>query len=124
MVGDNGLEVTVLNLQRPLRVEGSKATAPDLQFVLVTLRVRNTKSTGAPIPLNATDFTLLGDGGLVYQPNPKNVTIQNLLTQAAVPPGREISAELIFQIAVNDTGLRMTWASGGSNRIFIVEESK
>ena len=124
MVGDNGLEVTVLNLQRPLRVEGFKAATPDQQFVLVTVRVRNTKPTGAPTPINAANFTLKGDGGLVYQPNPKNITIQNLLTQATVPPGKEISAELIFQIAVDDANLRMTWDSGGSNRIFIVEESK
>lgn len=124
MVGDNGLEATVLNLQRPLRVEGLKAATPDQQFILVTVRVRNTKSTGAAIPLNAASFSLKGDGGLVYQANPKNITIQNMLTQAAVPPGKEISAELIFQIAVDDTNLRMTWDSGGSNRIFIIEESK
>jgi len=123
-VGDNGLEVTVLNLQRPLRVDGLKAATPDQQFVLVTMRVRNTKSTGAPIPITAANFTLKGDGGLVYQPNPKNITIQNLLSQAAVGPGKETSAELIFQIAVDDTNLRLTWDSGGSNRIFVVEESK
>lgn len=124
MVGDNGLEVTVLNFQRPLRVEGLKAATPDQQFTLITLRVRNTKSTGTAIPINAANFTLKGDGGLVYQPNPKNISIQNLLTQAAVPPGKEISAELIFQIAVDDSNLRLTWDSGGSNRTFIIEESK
>lgn len=123
-LGDNGLEVTVLSLQRPLRVEGLKNSAPDQQFVLVTVRVRNTKSTGAPIPINGSDFSLTGDGGLTYNPNPKNITIQNLLTQAAVPPGKELSAELIFQIAVNDSNLRMTWNSGGSSRIFVVEEAK
>ena len=123
-VGDSGLEVTVVNFQRPLRVEGVRGVTPDQQFVLVTLRIRNTKSTGVPIPINASDFTLGGDGGLDYPANPKNITIQNLLTQATVPPGRELSAELIFQVAVNDTNLKMTWASGGSNRIFITEESK
>lgn len=123
-VGDNGLEVTVLNFQRPLRVEGLKASTPDQQFVLITLRVRNTKSTGTPIPITAANFTLKGDGGLVYQPNPKNITIQNLLTQAAVPPGKEISAELIYQIAVDDANLRMTWDSGGSDRVFIIDDSK
>jgi hypothetical protein len=123
-VGDNGLEVTVLNLQRPLRVEGLKALPPDQQFVLVTVRVRNTKSTGTPIPINGTDFTMTGDGGLTYNPNPKNITIQNLLTQATVPPGKELAAELIFQIAVNDANLRMTWNAGGSTRTFIIEEVK
>jgi hypothetical protein len=118
------MEVTVLNLQRPLRVEGLKAIAPDQQFVLVTIRVRNIKSTGAAIPINGADFALTGDGGLTYTPNPKNITIQNQLTQAAVQPGKELSAELIFQIAVNDSNLRMTWNAGGSTRIFIVEESK
>jgi hypothetical protein len=123
-VGDNGLEVTVLNLQRPLRVEGLKALPPDQQFILVTVRVRNTKSTGAPIPVNGADFTMTGDGGLTYNPNPKNITISNLLTQATVPPGKEVTAELIFQIAVNDANLRMTWNSAGATRVFIVEEAK
>ncbi len=123
-VGDSGLEVTAVNFQRPLTVQGLKGASPDQQFVLVTLRIRNTKSTGAPIPISPTDFTISGDGGLSYAANPKNITIQNLLTQTTVAPGKEISAELIFQIAVNDANLRMTWNSGGSNRIFLLEESK
>jgi hypothetical protein len=123
-VGDNGLEVTVLNFQNPLKVEGLKSASPEQQFVLVSVRVRNTKSTGAPIPINATDFTMKGDGGITYTPNPKNITIQNLLTQATVAPGKEMTGELIFQIAVNDAGLRMFWNTGGSTRTFIVEESK
>ncbi len=123
-VAESGLEITVVNFQRPLTVQGFKGGSPDQQFVLVTIRIRNTKSTGAPIPVNPTDFSAMGDGGLAYPANPKNVTIQNLLTQTNIAPGKEITAELIFQIATNDSSLRLTWNTGGSNRIFLLEESK
>lgn len=123
-VAENGLEVTVVNFQRPLIVQGFKGGSPDQQFVLVTLRVRNTKSTGAPIAVNPADFTVMGDGGLAYASNPKNITIQNLLTLTNIAPGKEISAELIFQVATNDTNLRLTWNTGASNRIFLIEENK
>ncbi len=123
-VAESGLEITVVNFQRPLTVQGFKGGSPDQQFVLITLRIRNTKSTGAPIPVNPTDFSVTGDGGLAYAANPKNITIQNLLTQTSITPGKEISVELIFQVAVNDTNLRLTWNTGGSNRIFLLEESK
>jgi hypothetical protein len=123
-VAENGLEITVVNFQRPLTVQGFRGGSPDQQFVLVTLRVRNTKSTGAPIPVNPTDFTTIGDGGLAYTANPKNVTIQNLLTQTNIAPGKEVTAELIFQIATNDSSMRMIWNTGGSDRIFLLEESK
>jgi uncharacterized protein DUF4352 len=123
-VAESGLEITVVSFQRPLTVQGFKGGPPDQQFALVTLRIRNTKSTGAPIPVTPTDFTAMGDGGIAYVANPKNVTIQNLLTATTLGVGKEITAELIFQIATNDSGMRLNWNTGGSNRIFLLEESK
>ncbi len=123
-LAENGLEVTVVNYQRPLTVQGFKGGSPDQQFILVTLRIRNTKSTGAPVAVNPADFTVMGDGGLAYAANPKNITIQNLLTQTNLTPGKEVIAEVIYQVATNDTNLRLTWNTGASNRIFLIEESK
>lgn len=124
-VAENGLEITVLNFQRPLKVEGLKGGTADQQFVLATVRIRNTKSTGAAIVVNPADFSTMGDGGLAYAANArKDITIPNLLTQTTVAPGKELTAELIFQIATNDANLRLTWNTGASNRIFLLEESK
>jgi hypothetical protein len=123
-VADNGLEMTVLGVQRPLKVEGTVKVPPDQQFILVTVRVRNTKKTGAPIKVTAADFKVRGDGGLDYSANPKVVTIQNLITQGDIPPGGALEGELIFQIAVNDTNLRLNWKTGNQTRVFLLEDKK
>ncbi len=119
--GDNGLELTVLNFQRPLKVEGLTKLPPDQQFILVSVRVRNTKSTGAPIQVNPSDFTVNGDGGLTYTANPKNVTIDRLLAQTAIAPGKDLTGELIFQIAVDDSSLKLHWKAGSTTRVFLLE---
>jgi len=123
-VMDSGLELTVAGFQRPLRVQGSVPLPPDQQFVLVTVKIRNTKKTGNPIKVTSADFKLTGGGGLTYAPNPKALTIPNLLTESNVASGKEIEAELIFQIAVNDWDLRLQFKSGDQTRTFVAEESK
>ncbi len=121
---DNGLELTVLNVQRPLKVEGTVKLPPDQQFILVSVRLRNTKKTGVPIKVTAADFKVKGDGGLIYDPNPKTVTTPDLLTQKDLAPNASVDGDLIFQIATNDTGLRMTWKVGTATRVFLLEEQK
>jgi hypothetical protein len=121
---DNGLEVTVTGFQRPLKVQGNVPLPPDQQFFLVTVKIRNTKTSGAAIKVTAADFSLRGDGGLTYPPNPKTLTIPNLLTEANLAPGKDIEAELIFQIAADDSGLRLQFKSGTQTRTFIAEETK
>ncbi|MDE3089848.1 MAG: DUF4352 domain-containing protein [Chloroflexota bacterium] len=123
-VADNGLELTVLNLQRPLQVQGSVKLPSDQQFILVSLRVHNTKKTGAPISVNAADFKVMGDGGLTYDANPKTVTTPAQLTQKDVASNATVDVDLIYQIAVNDTGLRLYWKVGASTRVFLLESQK
>jgi hypothetical protein len=121
---DSGLELTVTGLQRPLKVQGAVPLSPDQQFFLVTVKIRNTKKTGNPIKVSAADFKLKGGGGLTYDPNPKVVTIPNLLTEIDVAAGKDVEAELIFQIAANDWDLRLQFKSGNQTRVFIAEETK
>jgi hypothetical protein len=118
---DNGLEVTVINFQRPLKVQGLVSPA-DQQFILVTMQIANTKKTGAAIKATAADFKVKGDGGLTYEPNPKTVTIPNLLNEVSVSPGKNVEAELIYQIAVDDSGLKLLWKVGAQARTFVLEK--
>ena len=122
-LADNGLELTVIGFQRPLKVQGTVPLPPDQQFVLATVRIRNTKKTGTPMPVTSADFTVKGDGGLVYTPNPKTVTIQNMLAQVTIAPGATQEGELIFQVAADDTGLQLLWKAGTQTRIFQLEDT-
>lgn len=121
-VMDNGLGLTVINVQRPLKVQGGITLPPDQQFILVTVQITNTKKTGAALKTTAADFKATGDGGLTYDPNPKTVTIPNLLNEVNVSPGKSVEAELIFQIAVDDSGLRLLWKAGNQTRTFLLEK--
>ncbi|MBI3913418.1 MAG: DUF4352 domain-containing protein [Chloroflexi bacterium] len=121
-IGTGGVEVTATIFQRPLKVEGAPKIPETDQFVLVTIRIRNTRTTGAAVKVTAADFEMIGDGGLKYAPNPKNVTIKDLLKEADVAPGKDVTVELIFQIASNDSGLKLNWTSGSAKRTIILEK--
>ena len=118
---DNGLELTVTGVERPLKVEGSVKLPADQQFILVSVRFHNTKKTGAAIKVTSADFKVKGDGGLTYTANPTVVTIPNLLTQLDLAANATNDAELIFQIASNDSGLQMSWKVGAATRVFSLE---
>ncbi len=121
-LGENGLEVTVTAFQRPLQVQGLTKLAPDQQFVLVSVQVRNTKTTGAATNISATNFQIKGDGGLAYEANPKTVTIDNLMSeQDVIAPGKTLERELIYQIAKDDSGLKLYWTAGKTTRTFLLE---
>lgn len=122
-LNESGIEATVLTMQRPLKVEGSVKLPPNEQFILVTVRLTNTKKTGN-IQVNSSEFKVIGDGGLTYTPNPKTVTIPNQLTQVAVAPGKSVDVELIFQIATDDTSLRLNWTVGKTTRVYMLEKQK
>jgi hypothetical protein len=122
-LADNGLELTVIGFQRPLKVQGTVPLPPDQQFVLATVRIRNTKKTGTPLKVTTADFIVKGDGGLTYNPNPKTVTIQNMLSELNIAPNATQEGELIFQIAADDSGLKLQWTAGTQKRIFQLEES-
>jgi hypothetical protein len=119
---DSGLEITVINVQRPLKVEGNVKLPPNEQFILVTVRLVNTKKTGTPIPVNAAEFKVKGGGGLTYEANPKAVTIPQMLTQTTLVPGKDMEGELIFQIASDDWDLKLNYTSGKTTRVFLLEK--
>ena len=124
-LNENGLELTVTSFQRPLQVQGLTKLPADQQFVLVSVSVRNTKTTGQPIATAPANFKLQGDGGLRYEANPKTVTIENLMAaQDTVAAGKNLERELIFQIAKDDTGLELYWTVGKTTRVFILEPDK
>ncbi|MCI0475021.1 MAG: DUF4352 domain-containing protein [Anaerolineales bacterium] len=119
---DNGLELTVINVQRPLKVEGGVKLPADQQFILITVQIANTKKTGAALKATAAEFKVKGDGGLTYDANPKTVTIPGLLNEVSVLPGKKAEVELIYQIATDDSGLRLLWKVGTQTRTFILEK--
>jgi hypothetical protein len=45
-----------------------------------------------------------------------------LLTDVSVAPGKKIEAELIYQIATDDSGLRLLWKIGSQTRTFLLEK--
>lgn len=124
-LGENGLEVTVTTFQRPLQVQGLTKLTADQQFVLVSVQVRNTKTTGAATNISPANFQIKGDGGLAYEANPKTVTIENLLSeQDVIAPGKTLERELIFQIAKDDSGLKLYWTAGKTTRTFLLESQQ
>jgi hypothetical protein len=120
-LADNGLELTVTDVQRPLKVQGSANLPADQQLMLVSIHLRNTKRVGAAIPVTPDDFKAIGDGGLTYDANPATVTIPQELAPSSLAPGASLDGELIFQIASNDSGMKMTWKIGTATRIFSLE---
>ena len=121
VLAENGLELAIISFQRPLRVEGIKILPPDQEFILVSVRLQNTRKTGTPIEINRTDFKVKGDGGLVYEANPKTIMVPQMITQTKVPPNVTLDGELIFQIAKDDSGLRLYWNIGSTGRVFLLE---
>lgn len=123
--GEGGLEVTVTSFQRPLQVQGLTKLAADQEFVLVSVSVRNTKTTGAAVKISPADFKLKGDGGLAYDANPKSVVIDDLMMPSdTVGPGKTLQRELIYQVAKDDSGLKLTWTSGKTSRVFALESDQ
>ncbi len=101
---DSGLEVTVIGAERVFYVDRGSQTPQNFPFI-VTLEIRNTETSGAAAKLDPASFQVTGDRGLTYEANPKNVTIEDIMTaRDAVPPGSTLNREPIFPIA-NDADL-------------------
>jgi hypothetical protein len=121
-VSDSGLELRILGMERPLQVEGGPDIPPNYEFILVTVQLRNTKSSGAAAKVNPSDFKVTGDGGLTYDANPKNITIQGIMTaQDAVAPGSTLERELIYLIARDDSGLKLNWKGATGTQVLLLE---
>ncbi len=123
--GANGLEISLAGFQRPLQVQGLTKTKPGYQFILVTLSIRNTKTSGPPVGLSPDQFKVKGDGGLTYEANPASVMTDSLMgTEDTVASGKTVERDLVFLVAQDDTGLVLNWTTGGATRPLSLEPAK
>lgn len=115
---DNGLRVTVTAYQRPLPTEGVKVPEGQ-ELVLVTVRIDNSRTTGAPLKFAPEDFALVSDEGERYDVNIGGITTGENLTAGEVAPGENIKGDLIFFVYSDIPDLSLAWtAADGKTRLF------
>ena len=73
---DNGQRVTVTAYQRPLPTEDVEIPEGQ-ELVLVTVRIDNSRTTGAPLKFGPEDFTLVTEEGESYEVNIGGITAVN-----------------------------------------------
>lgn len=114
---DNGLSMTVTAYQRPLPTEGVEI--PDGQeLVLVTVRVANSRTTGAPIKFSPEDFALVSEQGDNFKVNIGGITTGENLAPGEVEPGKNIKGDLIFFVYSDSGDLQLAWtAADGKTRL-------
>lgn len=114
---DNGLQVTVTAYQRPLPTEN--VNIPDGQeLVLVTVRLNNTRTTGAPLKFSPTDFALVSPEGDHFDVNVGGITTGENLAAGEVAPGENKKGDLIFFVYSDITDLQLAWTSAdGKTRL-------
>lgn len=115
---DNGLRVTVTAYQRPLPTEDVQI--PDGQeLVLVTVRIDNSRTTGAPLKFSPEDFALVSDEGDHFDVNIGGITTGENLTPGEVAPGQNKKGDLIFFVYSDVPDLQLAWTSAdGKTRLF------
>jgi hypothetical protein len=115
---DAGLSVTVTAYQRPLPTEG--IDIPDGQeLVLVSVRLENTRTTGAPIKYDPADFALVSPEGDHFTANLEGITTGENLKAGEVAPGKSARGDLIFYIWSDVPDLQLAWTSAdGKTRLF------
>lgn len=115
---DNGLRVTVTAFQRPLPTEDVEI--PDGQeLVLVTVKIDNSRTTGAPLKFSPDDFSLVSDQGDNFDVNIGGITTGENLTPDEVGPGQNKKGDLIFFVYSDVQDLQLAWtAADGKTRLF------
>jgi len=121
---DTGLELTVTDITNPLKTAANVKVAPDQKYIAVTVRLKNTKKSGAPIDISLADFKVKGFGGIEYSANPKEVVMDSLLKPSQVAPNGQVTGDLIFQVASNDGELKLYWKNGKTTRTINLEAQK
>lgn len=114
---DNGLRVTVTAYQRPLPTEDVEI--PDGQeLVLVTIRIDNSRTTGAPLKFAPEDFALVSTEGDHFDINIGGITTGENLTAGELKPGENKKGDLIFFVYTDAPDLQLAWtAADGSTRM-------
>ncbi|HZQ07012.1 MAG TPA: DUF4352 domain-containing protein [Anaerolineae bacterium] len=117
-MSDSGLRVTVTAFQRPLPAENVEI--PDGQeLVLVTVRLDNVRTTGAPIKYDPEDFALVSPDGDHFAVNTTGITTGENLKSGEVGPGKSAKGDLIFYIYSDVPELQLAWtAADGKTRLY------
>ncbi len=115
---DNGLQVTVTAWQRPLPTEDVEI--PDGQeLALVTVRIQNSRTTGAPLKFDPEDFALVSEVGDRFAVNIGGITTGENLKAGEVKPGEIKKGDLIFFVYSDVPDLQLAWTSAdGKTRLF------
>lgn len=115
---DNGLRVTVTAYQRPLPTEDIEVPA-DQELVLVTVRIENSRTTGAPLKFSPDDFALVSPEGDHFAVNAGGITTGENLQAGQVSPGKSTKGDLIFYVYSDVADLQLAWTSAdGKTRLF------
>lgn len=115
---DNGLSVTITAYQRPLPTEDIEIPEGQ-ELVLVTVRVTNTRTTGAPLKFTPEDFALISEEGDHFPVNMGGITTGENLVAGELKPGENKKGDLIFFVYSDVPDLLLAWTSAdGKTRIF------
>lgn len=115
---DSGLRVTVTAYQRPLPTQDIEIPEGQ-ELVLVTVRIENTRTTGAPIKYSPNDFALVSPDGDRFDVNIGGITAGENLKDGEVAPGKSAKGDLIFYVYSDVPDLQLAWASAdGKTRLF------
>lgn len=118
---DNGLRVTVTAYQRPLPAEDVEIPEGQ-ELVLVTVKIENSRTTGAPIKYNPEDFALVSPDGDRFDVNVGGITTGEDLKSGEVGPGKSTKGDLIFYVYSDSPALQLAWtAADGKTRLFQLE---
>lgn len=115
---DNGMRVTVTAYQRPLPTEDLEV--PDGQeLALVTVRIENTRASGAPIKFAPEDFALVTPDGERFDVNIGGITTGENLPAGELAAGKAVKGDLIFYVYSDVPVLQLAWTSAdGKTRMY------
>lgn len=115
---DNGLRVTVTAYQRPLPTEGVEIPGGQ-ELVLVTVRIENTRASGAPIKFSPEDFALVTPEGERYTVNIGGITTGDDLKAGELAPGKTAKGDILFFVYSDVPVVQLAWTtSDGKTRIY------
>jgi hypothetical protein len=118
---DNGLRVTVTAYQRPLPTEDVEIPE-DQELVLVTVRIENSRTTGAPLKFDPEDFALVSEDGDRFAVNIGGITTGENLVAGEVGPRQNRKGDLIFFVYSDVPNLQLAWTSAdGKTRLLRLE---
>jgi hypothetical protein len=119
-----GVQVTLTAVQRPLPVQDIEVPE-EQELVLVSVKIQNTKTTGANADISPENFQLLGADNQTYNANPEGVTTDNLLVKSSLAPSQEVEGDLVFFVYKDDKDLVLAWDTGkGKTLYFALKKGK